>query len=678
MGQKIILGLKILIILCLAALTGLVYFHQGDFTSIDLGRHLKNGQLVWSQPEVLYKNLYSFTEPDFAFVNHHWLAGVIYWWLYLIGGFKILTLLNLALGLAAVLIIFKITVRKANFVLASALILPVILLLSERIDVRPEMFSSLFLVLTYYLLEDFRLTQSVKKLFWLLPIFLFWVNMHIYFFVGLFLIGLVLFEQIIICRRNFFLSPTAKKFFYISLATVAACLLNPNFINGLIYPFTLMGKYGQAAGENYEIVENKSPFYLQTLMIDYNILIFKVLLGLLIISFILFFWAKFRSALAAAGESRFSRLFRLNFYDLAVAVFFSGFASLYMRNLPIFGLLTLPIMARNFYQASRLFFPLERPDDRPPNLKNYGAQPLLIIFLTYIFVFSRLIHDNLNNNQYFKKNFGLGLNQSSLASVEFYRENNLTGPIFNDFDIGSALVFWLYPGERVFVDNRPEVFSRDFFKQIYIPMQADEAKWRELSAEFKINLIYFSHTDGTPWARKFLAARFKDENWPLIYFDGYAAIMIKNSQNNQALIKKFKIDGQKFSGRLAELLAKAAENEKFNLADLARLYDRPDLALNIYQAILTVRPNDGKILAALGFLYSGGAGSKELVKSLEYFDLAIKNGYALPGIYNQMGLVYWNLADYSEAKNMWQKALRLDANNEHAKYYLHQANGLIK
>src|SRR3989338_8211437 len=110
MRSKIIYGLKILIIAAIIALTALVYFQQNNFTSIDLGRHIKNGQIVWRQPDVLFKNLYSYTEPNFPFVNHHWLAGVIFWLLYLIGGFKILSVLNILLGVATILIAFKLAI----------------------------------------------------------------------------------------------------------------------------------------------------------------------------------------------------------------------------------------------------------------------------------------------------------------------------------------------------------------------------------------------------------------------------------------------------------------------------------------------------------------------------------------------------------------------------------------
>ena len=72
--QKILLIIKILIIVSIFALTFIVFCHQINLTSLDLGRHIKNGQIIWQDKDVLYKNFYSFTEPDFPFINHHWLS----------------------------------------------------------------------------------------------------------------------------------------------------------------------------------------------------------------------------------------------------------------------------------------------------------------------------------------------------------------------------------------------------------------------------------------------------------------------------------------------------------------------------------------------------------------------------------------------------------------------------
>lgn len=66
-----------------------IYLH-GD----DLGRHWKNGELILSSAtppgtvgRLLHTNFYSYATPDFEFVNHHWLTGVVYFVVWKAAGF---------------------------------------------------------------------------------------------------------------------------------------------------------------------------------------------------------------------------------------------------------------------------------------------------------------------------------------------------------------------------------------------------------------------------------------------------------------------------------------------------------------------------------------------------------------------------------------------------------------
>ena len=57
--------------------------------------HLKNGELLLSSTApggtvwaLLHTNFYSYSQPDLEFVNHHWLAGVIFFLVWKAGGFS--------------------------------------------------------------------------------------------------------------------------------------------------------------------------------------------------------------------------------------------------------------------------------------------------------------------------------------------------------------------------------------------------------------------------------------------------------------------------------------------------------------------------------------------------------------------------------------------------------------
>src|SRR5262250_2121111 len=63
----------------LLAVYGYFLAHSINLTDSDLGRHLKNGELVIQSRLVARTNLFSYTFPDQPFVNHHWGSGVIFY-----------------------------------------------------------------------------------------------------------------------------------------------------------------------------------------------------------------------------------------------------------------------------------------------------------------------------------------------------------------------------------------------------------------------------------------------------------------------------------------------------------------------------------------------------------------------------------------------------------------------
>jgi len=136
---------------------------------------------------------------------------------------------------------------------------------------------------------------------------------------------------------------------------------------------------------------------------------------------------------------------------------------------------------------------------------------------------------------------GLGLMPGNSLSAEFFIKNNIKGPIFNNYDIGSYLIFYLFPKERPFVDNRPEAFSSSFFKDIYIPAQEDESAWKKIDSIYNFNVIFFNRNDITPWAQPFLIRRLDDSEWAPVFVDLYTIIFLKRNSQNENLIEKYQI-----------------------------------------------------------------------------------------------------------------------------------------
>lgn len=653
---------KILVFIGLLALVVVVFSQKIEFTAVDLGRHLENGKIVWQNPSILYHNVYSYTEPDFRFVNHHWLAGVTFYLVYLIGSFKLLSIFNIILILAAFSLAFRLASKRAGFYLTAVLAIPAVFLLSERVEVRPETFSYLFFVLTWFIIDKAADSKNYRFLWFLPPLFLIWANIHIYFFLGLALLGFKVLAEFgpAFLRtagrfRIRFLAGLvlARPWLKIFLSASLACLVNPNFFRGLIYPFNIFNNYG------YEVAENKSIFYLGHLMVNYNFFVFKWLLFLLVFS-----WAAY-----------FIFVKKIRWFDFLISLFFASLALFASRNLALFALAAWLVISFNLIPPlAYLKENISVLDKFPPRRwQNYLAGLLLLVIIISVIF---LIRDSERNNYFLKNEFGWGLSEGSTDSFQFFKSQKLSGPIFNNYDLGSALIFWLYPSEKVFVDNRPEAYSQDFFSSVYRPAQTDEQVWDEVSARYKFNTIYFSHTDFTPWANTFLTSILNDPDWALVYFDRYTVILLNKKTVAPEVWQKLAIDSWTFRNRLRELAAGSNLRTQFNLASLAGKASQSDLAEEIYRNLLFKYPGHSQVLASLGFLYSTRSAPEDLTTALDYFARSLKAGYSLPGIYNQMGLTNWQLKKYEAAAENWQAALRLDRNNTSALYYLDQVKKL--
>ena len=136
--------------------------------------------------------------------------------------------------------------------------------------------------------------------------------------------------------------------------------------------------------------------------------------------------------------------------------------------------------------------------------------------------------------------FGLDIPASAQDGVDFVLGNHISGPVFNNFDVGSYLIWKLYPQQKVFVDGRPEAYTPDFFSSIYEPMQEDPAVWKHYADDvYHINYIFFDYHDITPWAQTFLSFISQDKNWPLIYKDNSVVIFVRRTPANLRLINTY-------------------------------------------------------------------------------------------------------------------------------------------
>lgn len=539
------------IIVVLLFLLFVGFFHPITAFTQDLGRHIKTGEIILQTQSVPKTNLYSYTYPHYPFINHHWFSEVVFYSIT-----TVTTLVGLQIATTGIVmlsfLILLLAVRKKAYPLALGIggIL-YIRLLFERSDTRPEMFSFLFLSLFVTIL--YRNQEKFTKWIFALPALeLLWVNMHIYFFVGIVLIGLFL----ITARKR-------KTLLIVFLLTCLATLINPNGLQEALYPLSVFHNYG------YTIEENQQMFLLLGLGLRQG-----TYLTITIISVLFFISLLFNRKKVAL-------------IDWLLFIVFLLASMLAVRNIPLFLFTTFIPFTIHFSALCKSLV---------TNItKKYSvALPLLYGLLVLCFLWQAANFISL-------KGFGTGVSSGAKPAVDFFIKNNLKGPIFNNFDIGSYLDFRLYPKEKVFLDGRPEAYPAAFLQQTYIPMQENPTLFDKTAQKYRFNTIFFSHTDQTPWGEKFLQTIITNKMWVPIYLDDTVIIFVKNTPQNQSLIKRFALTDQSFHPTISP---QADLSSLLQLTRLFNLVGWQNQEATMYQKLLDRDPNFCLALHNLAVLYA--------------------------------------------------------------------------
>jgi len=498
--------MRFILLLFLFGLIFVFSIHSLNSINQDIGRHLTLGKVIWQTKQVPGVNLFSYTNPNFSFINHHWLGELFLYFLSFLGLKGLIIFKAFAITIAFILAFFSYFRRNIFNVLIIAGLISIFIFI-ERTDVRPEIFS--FLFLAWYLFVLFK--RPGLRLFWTLPIVqLIWVNTHIYFFLGPMIFLLFFIGECLKRRENLDVQKkyNFKNLILIGLVIGAVNFINPFFWKGALYPLFVFKNYG------YSIIENKSPFFLKAWGYPW-LTTYALFAGIFLVG--ISFLVNYKN-------------FRNNIFSFLLITAAAVMAFKMIRNYPIFALSMIPVVAKNFYESKGGVIPKR-------SFKN-DTKLLIPAFFLLILILA-VVRNNIYESAYPNKRFGLYVPKGAQAAVDFVRENNLKGPIFNNFDVGSFLI-WKLPEEKVFIDGRPEAYPADFIQNVYIPMQEDPKKWDFYSEKYKINYVFWLYRDITPWSQKFLSHIIKNKDWPLIYKDNVIMIFVKNKEENRGIIEKYR------------------------------------------------------------------------------------------------------------------------------------------
>jgi hypothetical protein len=466
--------------------------------------HLRSGQYIVENLTIPTTDPFSHTRADQLWIDHGWLAQIFWYGLYALGGWAAMALALAVLVTLAFWFVWQ-QIEGNVFVGAFSMVLGAIVS-SVVWAARPQLITFVLTAVVAFLLHRFKRHEG-RLLPWLPLIMLGWANVH-----GGFAIGFMLMLAYLVGEAvNHFtkhkddpvVSWSRLKYllgvFVISLAVVA---INPHTWRMWVYPFQTVGI---DALRDF-IQEWQSPNFHLPYVQPFALLLLLVI-----------------AALARTGR-------QADWTDLALVALWTGLALFASRNVAIFGLVIAPILARyadlawtrqwRVWGYSRVPFSQATAMVQNTNLglKTQNSKLVLNWVLLGLIVIAALIKIAVPLTP--KANLKAEQDSLPYEAVEFIRQYQPPGPLFNSYNWGGYLIFKLWPDYPVYIDGRTDLYDDAFIRRYLSVMVVDEG-WEQVLVGDGINLIL---VESNSTLAKFLKL---DPNWTELYQDEMTVVFTR-------------------------------------------------------------------------------------------------------------------------------------------------------
>jgi hypothetical protein len=456
---------------------GLLAMTARNAVDPDLWWHLRTGEWIMQTGHIPHADPFSFTRASSPWVSHEWLSEAIFYEIWKHAG-------------AAGLIIFSALVTTFGFMLlytrcpakpagAAAAVVIGALAAAPAWGVRPQMFTFALAALMLWLLETGE--ERPLRLLWIPPLFLLWLNLHAGFALGP---ALLLGWAIGLAWEG--VSGTSpwrqvRPYLIRVLAVLSACMalvpLNPSGRQLYRYPLDVL----LSSGMRSFIAEWYPP--------DFHNLRYMPLLLI---------WLLLLMAVANSRSRPKARVL--------VPLLFTFVAAIdAVRHIPILVLLAAPVVAAGLAPVFS-----RRRETRVWSGARYpiafrGAVLLLMAVFAVVRWDNLLREESKTEKELFPA-----------AAMQFLQSHPNPSQLFVYYDWGGYAIWKLYPGYRVFVDGRADLYGDDLLHQF---QQASQVRtgWQRVLDSGGVQGVLI------PPAAALNQALALDPGWRLEYQDSQAA-----------------------------------------------------------------------------------------------------------------------------------------------------------
>jgi hypothetical protein len=460
----------------------------------DLWWHLANGRYILAHgiPSV---DVYSHTAVGHVWVVHEWLADIGMYLLYGLGGLTILVLLAAVAVAVGEYVVYRL-LREGGLGATSAVAVAALLAIASAPSwgPRPQLLNVIFTGVLVALLLRYR-RHPGPWIFWTLPIFLLWANLHSGFVVGVGLVVVFYLGELLQSRWTgtaasreegvAVLDPAGlRRMAAVAVVGLLAGLFTPGTYRTLVFALgTLSSSRIQSL-----IVEWASP--------DFHGLAGRALMIVIVLMLA-----------GAAGLGRVPRRIDVSFLLLGLAGLVLALTS--QRHVPIFAACAAPLVGQ--LVASLLGGLGAQPRrSRIPTVGmatvNIGIAAVLAI-VGAAYAWAAVSPPALDRAV---------IASAPVGATEFILSHHAPHQLFNFYNFGGYLTWKAYPSYRVFIDGRTEVYGDAVFDQ-YLKVEFLSPEGEATLDRYGVNTIMISSGDPL---RLVLDSR----GWSQVYADSVARV----------------------------------------------------------------------------------------------------------------------------------------------------------
>lgn len=466
---------------------GLFTMAARSVTDPDVWWHLRTGQLILQNHKIFHSDPYSFSKFGEPWLDHEWLAQVLIYSTYSLGGWGGLIFEFAAIIAAAFWMVFLRSPGRpyvAGAITAWGAVASI-----PSWGVRPQMLT--LLLASVFLLIVEKSYRRPNLLWWAPALMVLWVNLHAGYALGIaFLVLYLTGNGLDVAFGQGDLPDAAswcKRAALITGICIAVVPLNPYGVRMYTYPLETLRSSAMLSN----IAEWLSPNFHQSKNFPMLLMILAILV------------------LCALSPKRL----RPSELILLSVTLYAALRS--VRHIPIFVLIAVPILSGMIQSCleqsgkARLFESSIESLSRSKLVFNWL---LLISMVTFCAV--RLRYVIVHQAQAEAREF-------PAAAASFIAETKPPSPLLNHYNWGGYFIWELYPEYQVFIDGRADVYGDSFMNSFASTYYLRGPSWQGWLEKWNIRTV------ALPPDSPLVAALKSIPGWKTIFSDKQAIVLTR-------------------------------------------------------------------------------------------------------------------------------------------------------